>query len=36
MIAHHSPLAAGQDSFTIVDLVILNSVMQVTNGGTAS
>ena len=32
MIAHHSPLA-GQDGFTLVDLlVILNSVMQVKNG----
>ena len=31
MIAHYSPLA-GQDDFTLVDLVILNSVMQVTNG----
>ena len=35
MIAHHTPLA-GQDDFTLVDLVILNSVMQVTYGGTAS
>ena len=31
MIAHYSTLA-GQNGFTLVDLVILNSVMQMTNG----